>query len=131
MIGLELNTEDMGSLDDMQDAGTVYVDRLVNMLELGDEFVVVGHSFGGEVAVAVESEPRGRVVVDVKGMLLVDAIPQAVELGEGWVEFGLMDGSLELEKICSKRKRAGTRAYNELVHCVSVMLRVQVTAWLC
>ncbi len=69
------------------------------MLELGDEVVVVGHSFGGEVAVAVESEPRGRGVVDVEGMLLIDAIPQAVELGEDGIELGLMDGSLELEKM--------------------------------
>ncbi len=37
----------------MQDVGRVYVDRLVDVLELGDEVVVVGHSFGGEVAVAV------------------------------------------------------------------------------
>ena len=53
MIGLELNTEDMESVDNMQDTGRVYVDRLVDVLELGDEVVVVGHSFGGEVAVAV------------------------------------------------------------------------------
>ena len=64
-------------------------------------------------------------------MLLIDATHWVVELVEGWVEFGSMDGSLELEKHVQKRKRAGTRAYNELVHCVLVMLRVQVTARLC
>ena len=53
MTGLELNTEDMESVDNMQDVGRVYVDRLVDVLELGDEVVVVGHSFGGEVVVTV------------------------------------------------------------------------------
>ncbi len=53
LIGLELNTEDMESVYTTQDVGRVYVDRLVDMLEPGDELVVVGHSFGGEVVVTV------------------------------------------------------------------------------
>ena len=48
-----MNTEDMELVYNMQDVGRVYVDRLVDVLELGDEVVVVGHSFGGEVVVTV------------------------------------------------------------------------------
>ena len=43
----------MKSVYNMQDVGKVYVDRLVDMLETGDEVVVVGHSFGGEVVLTV------------------------------------------------------------------------------
>ncbi len=43
----------MESVYNMQDVGKVYVDRLVDVLELGDEVVVVGHSFGGELVVTV------------------------------------------------------------------------------
>ena len=49
-------------------------------------------------------------VIDVKGMLLIDTIPQTGELGEGGVEFGLMDGSLQLENMFNEGKRAGPRA---------------------
>ena len=43
----------------------------------------------------------------------------------------MMDGSLELEKMFKEEKRAGPRAYNELVECILVTMRVQSTAWLC